>query len=369
MAVSSVLKKLVLLPCSKLFGFITYMRNQFFEWKILPQHSFDIPVVVIGNIAVGGTGKTPHTEYVVEHLRHSFRVAVLSRGYKRKTKGFVLATPESKPSDIGDESYQIYNKFEHKVVVAVCEDRVAGIKELLRLFPDIGLVVLDDAFQHRYVKPTVSIVLTEFNRPLYDDHMLPYGRLREPYRGILRADIVVATKCPETMSDLDYSLFKKNLDLFAWQEVFFSRYSYQHLMPMFPDATSSVPSLGWMDRYDSVLAVAGVENPRPFVRYLKSFMARVRVNIYSDHHAFTQKDMATLLRRYQTMPGNTRIMVTTEKDAMRMIDNPHFPEELKPYSYYLPVKVQFVSHGAGSFIETLTQKIKAAKALNSRKTL
>ena len=347
-----------MLPCSKVYGVITYLRNLFFEWKILPQHKFNVPVVVVGNIAVGGTGKTPHTEYIVEHLRHSFRIAVLSRGYKRKTKGFVLAVPDIKPSDIGDESYQIYHKFGQKVIVAVCEDRVAGIRELLRRFPDIGLVVLDDAFQHRYVHPTVSVVLTEYNRPLYEDEMLPYGRLREYPRGILRADIVVATKCPDNMSDLDYSLFKKSLDLFAWQEVFFSHYTYQHLVPMFPDHTGSVPSFGWMDQHDSVLAVAGVENPRPFIRYIKSFMARVRVNIFSDHHVFTRKDMENLLHRYQTMPGNTRIMVTTEKDAVRMIASPYFPEELKAVSYYLPIKVQFSLRGGRNFIDTLVKMIR-----------
>lgn len=351
-----------MLPCSKLYGFITYMRNQFFDWKILPQHSFDVPVVVIGNLAVGGTGKTPHTEYIIDHLRHSFHIAVLSRGYKRKTKGFVLATPQSRPSDIGDESYQIYHKFDRKVIVAVCEDRVAGIRELLSLYPDINLILLDDAFQHRYVKPTVSIVLTEYNRPLYNDKMLPYGRLREPLRGINRANIVIATKCPENMTDLNYALFKKNLDLFPYQDAFFSRYSYQNLVPMFPDHSASVPSLGWMDAHDSVLAVAGVENPRPFIRYLKTFMARVRVNIFPDHHAFSRKDMENLLKRFQTMKGNTRILVTTEKDAVRMIASPYFPEELKPVSYYVPVKVEFSSRGGVNFIETLIRKIKNSNA-------
>lgn len=358
MSASEIFSKLVLLPCSKLYGFITYMRNQFFEWKLLPQHSFDIPVVVVGNLAVGGTGKTPHTEYIIENLRHSFHIGVLSRGYKRKTKGFVLATPQSKPSDIGDESYQIYHKFDKNVIVAVCEDRVTGIRELLALHPDINLVLLDDAFQHRYVKPTVSVVLTEYNRPLYDDKMLPYGRLREPLRGINRANIVVATKCPESMTDLDYALFKKNLDLFPYQDVFFSRYSYQNLMPMFPEYSSSVPSLAWMDQSDSVLAVAGVENPRPFIRYLKSFLPRVRVNIFPDHHAFSRKDMETLLKRYKTMPGHTRIMVTTEKDAVRMMASQHFPPELKAVSYYVPVKVEFSSRGGATFIETLIRRIK-----------
>lgn len=354
-------KNLVLLPCSKMYGFITFMRNQFFEWKILPQHSLDVPVIVVGNMAVGGTGKTPHTEYIVENLRHSFHIAVLSRGYKRKTKGFVLATPNSKPTDIGDESYQIYHKFKGKVTVAVCEDRVAGIKELIGLFPEINLIVLDDAFQHRYVKPTVSIVLTEFNRPLYKDKMLPYGRLREPLRGLHRANIVVASKCPENITDLDYSLFKKDLDLFPYQDIFFSRYVYQHLVPMFPDYSTSIPSPGWMDENDSILAIAGIENPRPFVRYLKSFLARVRVNVFPDHHSFTRKDLSLIKERFQTMKGNTRILVTTEKDAVRMIANPHFPDELKPYSYYLPVKVEFISHGGLSFIETIQKYIRDNK--------
>lgn len=359
---SAVFKKLVLLPLSKVYGFITFMRNMFFDWHILPQHTFDVPVVVVGNIAVGGTGKTPHTEYIIDHLRHSYHIAVLSRGYKRKTKGFVLATPNSKPSDIGDESFQIYHKFGKKVIVAVCEDRVAGIRQLLSLYPDINLVVLDDAFQHRYVNPAVSIVLTEFNRPLYNDSMLPYGRLREPLRGLIRANIIVATKCPENMSDLDISLFKKGLDHFPFQDVFFSRYAYQNLVPMFPEHTSSIPSLEWMDSSDSILAVAGVENPRPFVRFIKRFLPRVRVNIFPDHHAFTKKNMDDLLKRYHTMPGNTRIMITTEKDAVRMMALPYFPEQLKAVSYYLPVKVDFISKSGPTFIETLIKQIREFKS-------
>lgn len=334
------------------------MRNQFFDWNILPQHSFDVPIVVVGNLAVGGTGKTPHTEYLIENLRHNFHIAVLSRGYKRRTKGFVLATPQSEPRDIGDESYQIYHKFNQKVIVAVCEDRVAGVKELLKLYPDLNLILLDDAFQHRYVKPTVSVVLTEFNRPLYEDKMLPYGRLREPLRGINRADIVVATKCPEAMNDLQFALFKKSLGLFPYQDVFFSRYSYLAPVPIFPESASSIPSLDWMDASDSVLAVAGVENPRPFVRYLKSFRPKVRVNIFPDHHAFHRKDMELLLKRFSTMKGNTRILLTTEKDAVRMADSRWFPEELKPYAFYVPVKVEFTSRGGANFIDTIIKRIR-----------
>ncbi len=358
MSLRSIISKTILLPCSKLYGAITAVRNQLFDWKILPQHEFDVPIVVVGNLAVGGTGKTPHTEYIVEALRHKYHIAVLSRGYKRATKGFVLATPDSTPREIGDESYQIYQKFGRKITVAVCEDRVAGIRELLALNPRINLILLDDAFQHRYVKPSVSIVVTEYARPLYNDKMLPYGRLREPMRGVNRADIVIVSKCPDNMSDLDYALFKKNLGLFPYQEIFFSRYSYQNLMPVFPEQSRSVPCLDWMTSDDAILAVAGIDNPRPFVRYLKSFLPKVRVNIFSDHHNFTRGDFELLLDRYKTMRGRQKILITTEKDAVRMATSQYFPPELRAVTYYLPVKVRFSSHGNQNFEQILTHQIR-----------
>lgn len=359
MSLRTVISKCILLPCSKLYGLITYVRNKLFDFNILPQHQVDVPVIVVGNLAVGGTGKTPHTEYIVEALRHNYHVAVVSRGYKRSTAGFVQATPYSKPSDIGDEAYQIYHKFEGKVVVAVGEDRVKTIRELLRIDPAINLVVLDDAFQHRYIKPTVAIVLTEHNQPLYNDTMLPYGRLREGLYAINRADIVIVTKCPDQMKDLDYRLFIRNLKLFPYQDLFFSRFAYQGLVPLFPDSTASVPCLDWMTASDSILAVAGIGNPRPFVRYLKSFLPRVRVNIFSDHHNFSRRDMELLRERFTSMKGINRYLITTEKDAVRMAANPYFPPELRPYAFYLPVKVEFSTHGNHSFEEAVTRLLKA----------
>lgn len=354
----TIISKAVLLPCSKIYGFITATRNKLFDWHLLPEHEFKVPVIVVGNLAVGGTGKTPHVEYIVEALRHNYHVAVLSRGYKRNTKGFVLATPYSKPSDIGDESYQIYHKFDCKVTVAVGEDRVKSIKELLRLNPEINLIVLDDAFQHRYVKPSLAIVLTEFNRPVFKDRMLPFGRLRENGRGINRADMVVVTKCPDPMKDLDYRLFSRDLGLFPYQDLFFSRFAYQSLVPLFPDQSVSIPCLEWMSASDSVLAVAGIDNPRPFVRYLKSFLPRVRVNIFNDHHQFTRRDMELLKDRFTTMKGNNKIMVTTEKDAVRMAASPYFPPELRAHTYYLPVKVEFTTYGNRSFVEVVNHHLK-----------
>ena len=343
MSFRTVISKTILLPCSKIYGAVTYLRNKFFDWGILKQHEFDVPIVVVGNLTVGGTGKTPHVEHIVEAMRHSHHVAVLSRGYKRRTKGFVLASSRSTPRDIGDEAYQIYHKFGGEVVMAVCEDRVKGINELLKIDPMINLIVLDDAFQHRYVKPRVALLITEYGRPVYNDRLLPYGRLRESVRGMTRADIVITTKCPDDIKDLDYRLVSKHLELFPYQTLFFSKYVYQNLMPLFPDAARSIPYLDWMGQNDTILAVAGIGNPRPFVRYIKSFLPRVKVNIYPDHHNYSRKDIELLKNRYNSMKGENRIIVTTEKDAVRLACNPYFPHELKAVTFYLPIKVEFVN--------------------------
>ncbi len=352
----SLLAKMVLLPCSKLYGGVTYMRNKFFDWKVLKEVGFDVPVITVGNIAVGGTGKTPHVEYLVGAFRRNRKVAVLSRGYRRNTKGFIIAGRTSTPRDIGDESYQIYHKFKGEVTVAVCEDRVFGIRELMRLDPGIEMIILDDAFQHRYVKPAVSIVITEYNHPLSEDRMLPYGRLREPARGINRADIVIVTKCPAGMTPWDYRSVINDYNLFPSQHLFFSHYAYQPLQPVFPDVATSVPYLDWLSSGDSILAVAGIGNPRPFVRHLKSFGAKVKVDIFADHHQYNKKDIEYLLERYKSLKGKQRIIVTTEKDAVRLASNPYFPHELKAVSYYLPIQVEFENPGGEQPLETVIEK-------------
>lgn len=361
MTFKSFIRHTILLPCSKLYGMAVFVRNKMFDWKILRQHSFGVPVIVVGNIAVGGTGKTPHAEYIIDVLRNNYHVAFLSRGYKRRTKGFVLATAKSSPRDIGDEAYQVYHKFSGEVVVAVCENRVQGIQELLSIDPAINMLVLDDAFQHRYVKPTVAVVITEYARPVFDDKLLPYGHLRESARSLNRADIVVVSKCPTMLKPMDYRLFNKTISLFPYQSLFFSRYSYQPLKPVFPDAVHQIPYLDWLGPDDCVLAVAGIGNPRPFVRYLKSFNFRVKVNVFADHHDYKRKDIEMLKRRYNDMNGNVKIIVTTEKDAVRMGANPYFPHELKAATFYLPIEVEFIPGTAseeGDFRDVLRQTIK-----------
>lgn len=359
MALTNLLSKIVLLPCSKLYGAATYLRNKFFDIGLLKQMEFDVPVIAVGNLTAGGTGKTPMVEHIVEIFRHEKRVAVLSRGYKRETRGFVTASKISVPRDIGDEPYQIYRKFNGDVIVAVCEDRVQGIRRILEINPAIDLIVLDDAFQHRYVKPTLSVVVSEYNRPFYNESMLPYGRLREPKRGINRADMVVVSKCPQNLKPYSFRQELNNYGLQAWQQIFFSHFVYQPLIPVFEDSATAVPYLDWLNEGDGVLAVAGIGNPRPFVRHIKSHAAKVRVDIFADHHQYTKRDFEHLLQRFTSMKGNRKIIVTTEKDAVRMAANSYFPHELRPYTFYLPVSIDFVyPFGPPSFAEALKKTLR-----------
>ncbi len=352
--------KILLLPLSKVYGMVTSLRNNMFDWKILKQHEFSIPTISIGNISAGGTGKTPHTEYLVGALRNDYNIAVLSRGYKRATSGFVLATPHSTPRDIGDEAYQVYHKFGRKIVVAVCEDRVKGIERILQTNPEINLIILDDAFQHRYVKPTLSIVLTEFKEPFFRDDLLPYGRLRESPKSKERADIVVVTKCPDGIKPITFRTFEKDLDLRPHQSLFYSRFSYDTPRPIFRDKCRRTAELDRLGEDDVILAVCGIGNPKPFLRYVKSFRPRVKVNVFNDHHEYTRKDLEMILERFNEMKGTRKIILTTEKDAVRLLNNPYFPPELKPYIYFVPVYVDFFRGESDSFSNTV------AKLLNER---
>lgn len=342
------LAHILLKPLSQLYGAVTWVRNRMFDWGILPQREFDIPIIVVGNLAAGGTGKTPHVEYIVNLLSATGRVGVLSRGYKRATKGFVLATPQSTPRDIGDESYQIYQKFGNRVMVVVCESRVKGIERMLEIDPKLDVIVMDDAFQHRHVKPGISVVLTEYDRPIFKDSMLPYGRLRESRSGILRADIVIASKCPSGLKPLDFNLFDKYMNLYPSQQMFYSRFRYGKLRPLFPDEAVETPRLSDLSDTDMLLAVCGIGNPRPFVRHLKSFRPRTKVNIFPDHHNYTRKDADLLVMRFNSMRTDRKYIITTEKDAVRLINSPYFPHELKPYIFFLPVRVDFIDRNSAT---------------------
>lgn len=320
-----------------------WVRNKLFDFGLLHQSEYEVPVIGVGNITVGGTGKTPHTEYIVSHLCSSYKVAVLSRGYKRKTRGFIVANSKSTPDSIGDESWQIYNKFGMRARVAVCEDRRKGIRELLRLYPDLDLIVLDDSFQHRWVKPRVSVLLMEYGRPVYKDRLLPLGRLRESAHEINRADKVIVTKCPDSLSPIDLRIVTKELDLMKFQKLYFSRYAYGELKPVFPDEAKFKVNIASFSERDSIFLLTGIAHPHYFVRHFKQYPCRKKVDHFPDHHDFSRSDIQKIAEKFKQMKGERKIIVTTEKDAVRLVHNPYFPPELKPYTFFQPIEVDFVA--------------------------
>ena len=347
----------LLTPFSWGFGAAVWLRNAAFNVGLLPQEEFDVPVVSVGNITVGGTGKTPHVEYIIEALYRRYHVGVLSRGYKRKTKGFILASNNMTPRDIGDEPYQIFNKFTGLITLAVCENRRKGIRELLRIDPDISLILLDDAFQHRYVVPKVNIVLVDYNRPPYEDKLMPLGSLREPARNVLRGDMVVVTKCPSDITAMDIRMVKKNLGLFPYQGLFFSNIRYADPVPVFPVQSPQITSLQWLREDDALLCLTGIATPKPLVRYLRQYSTNIKVMHFDDHHFFTRRDFSDIFKVYNSLEGKRKFIITTEKDAVRIMNNPYFPPTRRHCIYYIPMKVGFLEMEGASFIEELVKRI------------
>ncbi len=328
-----------LLPVSWLYGFGVGVRNLLFDRGLLRSRSFDIPVISVGNISVGGTGKTPHVEYLIRLLRPDFKVAVLSRGYKRATQGFVLADNNSTSRDIGDEPKQIKSKF-GDVVVAVDEDRCDGIEQLLAIPSTSGLdvVLLDDAYQHRYVKPGLSILLVDSNRLITDDALLPAGRLREPASGKQRADIIVVTKCRADMSASDIQRVTRALAPAAHQEIFFSCMEYQRLQPLFCGEDRPLSQLD-----ENVLLVSGIANPSPLLSELRRHTSHIRHLSYPDHHHFTASDIAAIQEAYETLP-QPRCIITTEKDAARLGNAKRLSDEARRNIYQLPIRVRILEN-------------------------
>lgn len=330
-----------LLPASWLYGLGVRFRNLLFDKGLLRSHSFDLPVISVGNITVGGSGKTPHVEYLIGLLRPCCRVAVLSRGYKRATHGFVLADANSTSSDIGDEPKQIKSKY-GDVVVAVDEDRVDGIGQLLSLpaTRDIGVVLLDDAYQHRYVTPGLSILLTDYHRLITDDMLLPAGRLREPASGKRRADIIVVTKCPEDISPSDMLHVSQAMQPATHQSLFFSCMEYQALQPLFCGHDRPLSELS---KEENVLLVSGIANPTPLLTEIGKHSRHIRHLSYPDHHHFTPADISDIQTAFDALP-HPRCIITTEKDAARLTGTKKLSEDARHHIYQLPIRVRILDN-------------------------
>jgi tetraacyldisaccharide 4'-kinase len=331
--------KLLLYFFSLAYGFIVSVRNRLYDFGILKSVDFDIPVISVGNITVGGTGKTPHIEYLIRLLHSDFRVATLSRGYMRKTKGFRLVETTSGVEEIGDEPLQIKRKF-RDITVSVCENRVTGVQELLRLKTPPDVVLLDDAFQHRRINPGINIVLMDYNKPLKDDHMLPYGRLRENTSQLSRANIIIVTKCPSEVTPITRRIMAKDLYLFPYQELFFTTFSYGSLYPVFPDAAPLIIKDNSIKK--GILVVTGIASPEYMTVYLKNMADEVENIVFPDHHYYTRSDILLIAQRFHKLRSTEKIIITTEKDLQRLTVDHLLTKELKSFLYCLPVQVRFL---------------------------
>ena len=358
-----------LLPLSFLYGLGVRFRNQLFDWGLLKGKKYPIPIISIGNLAVGGTGKTPHTEYLIRLLSRHYRLAVLSRGYKRKSSGFLLATSHSTSRDIGDEPFQMKQKFP-SILVAVDADRQRGIETLLNLpqqeRPEV--ILLDDAFQHRYVIPSLSILLTDYHCPYYSDKLLPAGRLREPIEGALRADIVVVTKCVEGMTPLDFRIIEENLHLMANQELFFSHVSYENLKALYPQEAPN-RNLNRLSAKASILLVSGIASPAPLIQQIKSYGNRVETLCFPDHHDFSQQDFRKIQETFDRIKSSDKFIVATEKDAARLWNHPLLPKAWRKVLYYLPINIQFFLDKQQHFDNLIIKHIQSYEQQNRNSNL
>ena len=353
-----------LLPFSWLYALAVIIRNELFELNILKTRRFDIPVISVGNITVGGSGKTPHVEYLIRLLKDKMKVAVLSRGYKRKSRGYVLAGNNTPMREIGDEPYQMKIKFPD-IRVAVDKKRCEGIDRLTtdEETKDTDVILLDDAFQHQYVQPGINILLVDYHRLIIYDKLLPAGRLREPLSGKHRADIVIITKCPDTLNPIDYRVLSKAMELYPFQQLYFTKLEYCPLDPIFHKG-QSIPLTEI--RGKNVLLLTGIASPRQLETDINAYTGNNALTMLSfpDHHSFTQKDIRRINEAFTGMEA-PRMIITTEKDQARLMGIETLSDDVKDNIYALPIKVRFMLDKE----ETFNKKIISYVRKNSRNSI
>ncbi len=347
-------------PLSFLYGVGVGIRNQLFELDILKSRSFATPVISVGNITVGGTGKTPHVEYLVRLLEQEFRVAVLSRGYKRRTSGYRLATLESTSREIGDEPYQMKRKFPD-ISVAVDANRCHGIERIMNddSTSGTGVIILDDAYQHRYVKPGINILLIDYHRLIMYDELLPAGRLREPVDSKNRADIVIITKCPGDLNPIDYRVLTKAMNLYAYQSLYFTSLEYGEPYQLFDEGRNQPDIVRDAYLHDAnVLLLTGIAGPRQMMDDLRPLVRTVTPLTYPDHYAFRRRDIEKINRAFDAMKGTQRVIITTEKDATRLQTVSGLSDDVRRSLLVLPVEVKFMLGGEEQFNDKILSYVR-----------
>lgn len=318
--------RLLLLPFNVIYALVVFIRNKFYDWGIFQSTSFSLPIICVGNLAVGGSGKTPTTEYLVR-LLSEYKVAILSRGYGRKTRGFLLANDTATAETIGDEPLQYYRKFKN-VTVAVCEDRVTGIQKLEN---EHEIILLDDAYQHRKVKAGFNVLLFEYAKIRKFQMLMPTGNLREPFSGVKRAQAVLITKSPSAITDKIRTEIAHKLNLKVQQDLAFSYIGYQKPKHIYTGEETEFQA------NQNVFLLTGIANPMPLSQYLESIAVNVHAFEYPDHHRFTEQEIEALVRAFHQHSGKDKIIVTTEKDGQRLLDDKLRDLLLNLPVYYLPI--------------------------------
>ena len=352
---------------SWIYGLVVSTRNEMFDLKILSSREFDFPIISVGNITVGGTGKTPHTEYIISLLKSKFKVASLSRGYKRKTRGFLLAEQDSTVRQVGDEPLQMKIKFSD-VLVAVDTKRARGIEKLMDLPDRPEVVILDDAYQHRYVTPGINILLTDYERLITKDSLLPLGRLRESASNRSRANIIIVTKCPAELKPIEERIITKELTIRPYQNLYFTRLEYGNVLPVYPEVIQGTGDNILNGR--AILLVTGIANPAPLKNYLMHQSHYIRDISFSDHHNYTSKDLDLIIANFNTLPDKERIIITTEKDMVHFRELANVPDLIKENLFYIPLMICFLDSGGKDFDQKIIKYVRENKSnfdLHTRK--
>lgn len=355
--------QLLLYPLTALYAAITDLRNYFYDHNYRKSFAFETILINVGNITVGGTGKTPHVEYLIRLLKDHYQLATLSRGYGRQTKGFILANPQSTAEQIGDEPLQFYHKFAPQIQVAVGEERALAIPSILLEYPDTQIIILDDAYQHRPVRPNFNILLTDYHRLFYQDYPFPSGLLRESRKGAKRADAVIVTKCPHNLPTDEQSQMETNIRRYTQAEtpIFFTSIRYASPdLAAFTQAQAETPNF-----QSSVLLFSGIAQSQPLENYVAEAFNLAEVMRFPDHHRYTPKDIQAIKDKFKTLPSPSKILLTTEKDYMRL-RAPDLQLLLQDTPlFFLPIEVYFLNKGE-SFNQIIRNLIEhALKALNA----
>ncbi len=349
--IQSFLVKILLAPFSLLYGMGVTIHGFLYKTGLRKGFNFDLPVISVGNLTIGGAGKSPHIEYLIRILQPYINVATLSRGYKRSTKGFRIVKPTDDATLVGDEPLQFIRKFP-EIIVAVGENRIFSIPEIIKNAPDTDVILLDDAFQNRAVNPLINILLTEYSRPFTKDFLLPSGRLREWRSGSQRADIVIVSKCPPILEKEDKDKIEKSLDLFPRQKIFFSYYKY--LQPYF--LLNPVERVV-MENDMQILLICAIAKTDYLLDHLTQEVESVTSLEFEDHRYFTTRDLMKLKATFDAMTTEKKIIMTTEKDAMRLELHRDFLIEHKMPIFVLPVEVEFHFNESNDFNQLIKDRL------------